>query len=382
MIAEPAGQADPAAAGSSAPAGSRGGVPRLTVAVTGPTGGVGRSVIRALERDDRVGQILGMARSPLDPALQDWRKTQYRRGDVLDRSAVDELVAEADVIVHLAYAILGSRRQSARVNLTGSRNVFAAAAAAARPARLVFMSSVAAYGYHADNPVPLTEDVPARGSAEHYYSAQKAACEALLAKAVAGTRMQPYVLRPCIVAGPDARALIESLQWLPLAVGWPGAGRNALAGLIARVPGLRPVIPDPGLPVQLVHHDDVAAATRAAVIGAGPPGCYNLAADGAVTITDLASAAGAYGVPVPHALAAAASQLMTALPWVPAQAEWVHTARYPMLMDTSRARRDLGWNPQYTAAQALASMAGGFQSGYGTEAPADKSPTEGSEAVL
>ncbi len=59
------------------------------------------------------------------------------------------------------------------------------------------MSSVAAYGYHAGNPVPLTEDVQARGSPEHYYSAHKAASEALLAEVTAGSGMNVYVLRPC-----------------------------------------------------------------------------------------------------------------------------------------------------------------------------------------
>ncbi len=106
----------------------------VTVAVTGPTGAVGRSVIRALERDSRVGRIIGMARRPFEPAFLGWRKIRYRCGDVRDRSAVDDLVADTDVVIHLAYAILGSRGESARVNLAGSRNVFAAATAARQPA--------------------------------------------------------------------------------------------------------------------------------------------------------------------------------------------------------------------------------------------------------
>jgi UDP-glucose 4-epimerase len=324
----------------------------LTVAVTGPTGAVGRSAVLALEQDERVSRILGMGRRPFDPAALGWRKTSYRRGDVLDRGAVDDLVAEADVVVHLAYAILGSRAQSTRTNLAGSRNVFAATVGADRPGRLVFMSSLAAYGYHADNPVPLTEDVPPRGSPEHYYSAHKAASEALLAELTAGSDLQVYVLRPCIVVGPDATALISSLRLQPV------ADRLGVAGqALARLPGVRPVVPDPGVPIQLVHEDDVAAAVRAAALGDGPPGPYNLAADGEVTMTDLARAAGSYAVPVPHALAAAASALVSALPWVPPEFEWVHACRYPMLMDASRARRELGWQPRYTAREALAAMA-------------------------
>src|SRR6266487_1523107 len=167
----------------------------LTVAVTGPTGEIGTSVVRALEQERRVDRVLGMARRPFDPASRGWRKTEYRQGDVLDPAAVAAFVAEADVVVHLAYVIVGSREESQRINLAGTRNVFEATVSADRPRRLVYTSSLAAYGYHVDNPVPLTEDVPARGSPEHYYSAQKAACEALLAEGTAGAR--PRTRPPC-----------------------------------------------------------------------------------------------------------------------------------------------------------------------------------------
>ena len=133
----------------------------LTVAVTGPTGDIGISAVEALERAPEVERIIGMARSPFDPAAHGWTRTEYRQGDITDRDAVDALVADADVVVHLAFIIMGSREESARVNLEGTRNVFEATVAADRPRRLVYTSSVAAYGYHSDNPVPITEDVPA-----------------------------------------------------------------------------------------------------------------------------------------------------------------------------------------------------------------------------
>jgi len=88
--------------------------------------------------------------------------------------------------------------------------VFEATVAAARPRRLVYTSSAAAYGYHPDNPVPLTEDVPPRGSPEHYYSQQKAACEAALAEITAGSALEVFIPRPCIVAG-----WLSALMWRP-----------------------------------------------------------------------------------------------------------------------------------------------------------------------
>jgi UDP-glucose 4-epimerase len=117
----------------------------LTVAVTGPTGDIGISAVEALENAPEVERIIGMARSPFDPAARGWTRTTYLQGDILDRDAVDAMVAEADVVIHLAFIILGSREESARVNLDGTRNVFGATVAAGRPRRLVYTSSVAAY---------------------------------------------------------------------------------------------------------------------------------------------------------------------------------------------------------------------------------------------
>ncbi|MFC9975092.1 NAD-dependent epimerase/dehydratase family protein [Spirillospora sp. NPDC127200] len=325
----------------------------LTVAVTGPTGEIGTAAVRALEDDDRVERVLGMARRPFDPASRGWKKTGYRQGDVLDRAAVDDLVAEADVVVHLAFVIMGSHRQSERVNLAGTRNVFEAVVAAARPRRLVYTSSVAAYGYHADTPVPITEEVPARGTAEHYYSAQKAACEELLAEVAEGSGLEVYVLRPSIVAGPEATVLLRSLPWEQVAPHVPEPIRRALN----LVPGLKPVLPDPGRSFQLVHHDDVASALAACVTGDGPPGAYNLAGDGEVTVSDVARATGAYAVPVPGGLVGLTAGLVGLLPHLPAQVEWIHAARHPMIMDTGKARRELGWTPRHSAARTLEAMA-------------------------
>src|SRR6478735_4848010 len=131
-----------------------------TVAVTGPTGDIGISAVTALEHNSDVDGVIGMARRPFDPSSHGWTKTEDRQGDILDRGAVDALVADADIVVHLAFIIMGSRDESARVNLAGTRNVFEATVASARARRLVYTSSVAAYGYHSDNPVPITEEVP------------------------------------------------------------------------------------------------------------------------------------------------------------------------------------------------------------------------------
>lgn len=326
--------------------------PQLTVAVTGPTGEIGISAVTALEARPEVGRVIGFARRPFDPTAQGWTKTEYRRGDILDRAAVDALVGDADVVVHLAYVIMGSRSESRRVNLEGTRNVFAATVDAVRPRRLVYTSSVAAYGYHRDNPVPLTEDVPPRGSKEHYYSEQKAECEALLAQLTEGSSLEVYVLRPCIVAGPKAPALADSMPWRQVGDKLPDVLRKA----VGAIPLVRPVLPDPGVPVQLVHHDDVAQAIALAAVGAGPPGAYNLGADGTVSVSDIATVLGALPVRVPHATAVALSATLARLPRIPSAAEWLHTMRAPTVMANDKAKQQLGWRPAYTSEQTLTSL--------------------------
>src|SRR3954452_11127996 len=144
----------------------------LTVAVTGPTGEIGKPLVTALERSGGVERVLGMARRPFDPAAEGWSKVEYRQGDILDRETVDALVAEADVVVHLAFVIFGSHEETRRVNLEGTRNVFEATAASGAR-RLVYTSSVAAYGFPERGHV-LTEADEPRGTDSFYYSAQKA----------------------------------------------------------------------------------------------------------------------------------------------------------------------------------------------------------------
>jgi nucleoside-diphosphate-sugar epimerase len=320
----------------------------LTVAVTGPTGEIGVSTVETLEGMAEIDEIIGMARRPFDPAAHGWSKTRYLQGDILDRDAVDALVADADVVIHLAFIIMGSREESAKVNLQGTRNVFEATVAAARPKRLVYTSSVAAYGYHSDNPVPITESVPARGSPEHYYSEQKAGCEAALAEITGGTSLKVYVMRPCIVAGPKAPALADAMPWNQL----PGPVRRVTQAL----PLLKPPFPDPGTPLQLVHHDDVATAIALAATTSAPPGAYNIAGDGVVSMSDVARALGARPVPVPRSTAAIASEIVARLPFVPSVLEWLHVGRTSVVMDTSKARNQLGWRPKYTASETLSAL--------------------------
>jgi nucleoside-diphosphate-sugar epimerase len=320
----------------------------LKVAVTGPTGEIGKPLMAELERRPEVETVLGMARRPFDPAAEGWKKVAYRRGDILDRGALAALFDGAEVAVHLAFAIFGSREETRKVNLQGTRNAFEVAIKSGVK-RLVYASSVAAYGFHPENPQPLTEDVPARGSEGFYYSRQKAELEELLDELLAECEVEAYVFRPCIVAGPRATMLVEQTVDA-VRVGDPVP---LLRKGVERLPLVKPLLPDPGVPIQLVHHDDVARAMAAAICGDGPPGAYNLAGEGEVRVRDIARELGWRWVPVPRPAVAFGTAAARRLSFASPKLEWAIAADTPVLMDTAKARRDLGWEPQYDGLETL-----------------------------
>jgi len=326
----------------------------LAVAVTGPTGEIGKPLMSELERRPAVGTVLGMARSPFDPGEEGWGKVTYRRGDILDRGALAALFDGVDVAVHLAFAIFGSREETRRVNLQGTRNVFEAAITAGVK-RLVYASSVAAYGFHPENPQPLTEDVPPRGSEGFYYSRQKAELEDLLDELLLGSDVEAYVFRPCIVAGPRATMLIEqTVEAVRVGDPVPLVRKG-----VEKLPLVAPVLPDPGTPIQLVHHDDVARGMAAAICGDGPPGVYNLAGEGEIQVRDIARALGWRWVPVPRPAVSLGTAAARRLSFASPKLEWAIAADTPVLMDTAKARRDLGWKPRHDAKETLAETVAG-----------------------
>jgi nucleoside-diphosphate-sugar epimerase len=319
----------------------------LTVAVTGPTGTFGFGLVPLLQEDDRVSRVVGIARRPFDPHEHGWTKMEYRRGDVRDVAALETAFAGADVVVHLAFLIVGGSRETTRaINVEGTLNAFRAAAAAGAK-RFVYASSVAAYGFHRDNPVGMTEDWPVRPADRLFYAQEKAELEELLeAEAAQHPELALYLLRPPVVLGPHTVGGKDLLPG-PLA---PLA--TQLQGRFRRLPVPLPVaVPD--LPLQLVHEDDVGSALLQCIVAAGPPGAYNIAGDGVLSALDVARELGFLPIRVPAWPTQATARALSRLPFLPSVAAWVEAAAHPAVMDTTRAKTELGWTPRYSGLEAL-----------------------------
>ena len=320
----------------------------LTVAVTGPTGTFGRALMPLLQEDEHVARVIGVARRPFDPTEHGWTKMAYRRGDVRDLDVLRAVFGGADVVVHLAFLILGGGRKTTQaINVEGTLNAFRAAAAAGAT-RFVYASSIAAYGFHRDNPIGMREDWATRPAERLFYAQEKAELENLLQQEAArhpDTAL--YLLRPPIVLGPDAVGAKVTLPALldPVVRG-AGAALRHLPGLPVLTPDLR---------LQLIHQDDVAEALRLCIVGAGAPGAYNIAADDVVTVVDVARELGLRPVPVPGGIVAATARAVAKLPHLPSAVQWVEALSHPAIMDTTKAKAELGWKPRHTAIESLRS---------------------------
>lgn len=325
-------------------------ISHLTVAVTGPTGTFGFGLVPLLEADERITRIVGIARREFNPAAHGWSKMVYRRGDVRDPAALTEAFRGADVVVHLAFLVTGTASPEAirSINVDGTVNAFRAAEAAG-VSRFVFASSVAAYGFHRDNPVGMTEEWPCRPATRLFYAQEKAELEQLLqAEAASHPEIALYLLRPPIVLGPhavgakDLPSVLRSLM---------RTAAGAVRGLPVRLPVFIPAVP-----MQFIHEDDVGQAFLLCIVAAGPPGTYNIAGDGTVTAKDVAHELGLAPLPFPLRITQRAARLLAAAPrppFTPPITEWIEAASHPVIVDTTKAKRELGWHPRYTGLDAL-----------------------------
>ncbi len=327
----------------------------MRIVVTGASGNKGTSLLEALGADPRVEEIVGIARR-----RPDWKppKTTWVTADITS-AALEPLFTGADAVVHLAWLIQPSRdeRVTRAVNVDGSRRVFDAAAAAGAGA-LVHASSIGAY-----SPGPkdraVAEDWPTEGIPTSFYSRHKAACERLLDELeLAAPALRVVRLRPGLVfkaqAGPEIRRYFAG----PL-----------LPGALAD-PALLPLVPrNDRLRFQCVHSDDAAEAYRLAALEPHARGAYNVAADPVIDGAELGRILSARPVPVPPAVLRAVAAVTFAARLQPTPPGWVDLAHGVPLMDTSRAREQLGWTPRHTADEALLGLLKGMRDGEGAQTP-------------
>ena len=324
----------------------------MRVAVVGATGNAGTSLLRSLGDDPSIDEIVGIARRRPQIAFP---RTTWTCADIV----TDDLVAAfrgADAIVHLAWLIQPSRdRATTRsVNVDGSRRVFEAAAAAG-VGTIVYASSVGAY-----SPGPkdrtVDESWPTGGIPTSFYSRDKSDVEAILdGFEAAHPDIRVVRLRPGLIFKREAASGIRRLFVGPL-LPTPLLRRR----LIPIVPAME------RLRFQAVHSYDIGEAYHLALTR-DVRGAFNVAAEPVLDPPELARLLEARPVPVPPRVLRTVVDASWKLRLQPTPPGWLDLALGVPLMDTTRAREELGWAPRHTGGEALLELIDGMRRGEGLD---------------
>jgi UDP-glucose 4-epimerase len=326
----------------------------MKVVVTGATGNVGTSTVKALGECDEIDTIVGLARR-----LPTWAppKTSWVEANILSAD-LGAIFAGADAVIHLAWAIQPSRDATTleRINVEGSRRVFAAVAEAGVP-RLVYASSVGAYS-RGPKDREVDESWPTEGTDTSFYSRHKVAVERQLDGFEADNPETRVVrLRPALIFKDEAATEIRRLFVGPFLPNF--LLRRGLLPALPRIDRLR---------FQAVHSEDVGQAYLRAVL-ADVEGAFNIAAEPPLSPEELAELLGVRSFPVPARVVRRLADLSWRLRLQPTPAGWLDMARNVPLMSAQRAREELGWEPRRSSVEALEELLGGMREGQGAGTP-------------
>jgi UDP-glucose 4-epimerase len=306
----------------------------MRVVIVGATGNVGTSLIESLAGEPAVEQVTGVARRR--PEI-DMPKTEWVTADVLEDDLA-EIFSGADCVVHLAWLIQPSHDLELMdaVNIRGTLRVLKAVEAAGVPS-VVVASSVGAYSAGPKDR-RVDESWPTEGIPSCYYSRQKVAVERLVDQFELDSPSTRVVrIRPAIIMKADAAAEIRRFFVGPF-----------LPNFLVRS-GMIPVVPDTKrLAFQIVHSRDVGDAYRRAIVS-DARGAFNLAAEPVVDPAFLSRVLDAKPVPVHPGLLRAAASAAWRLRLQPTDPSWLDMGLGTPLLDSSRARDELGWTPARSA---------------------------------
>ena len=326
----------------------------MRVVVTGATGNVGTSTVKALSESPKVDEIVGLARR-----LPSWAppKTSWVEANVVT-SDLAAIFAGADAVIHLAWAIQPSRDAVTleRINVDGSRRVFEAAAAAGVP-KLVHASSVGAYS-RGPKDHEVDEGWPTEGTQTSFYSCHKVVVERLLDRFEAANPETRVVrLRPALIFKDEAATEIRRLFVGPFLPGF--LLRRKLLPALPRVERLR---------FQAVHSEDVGRAYLRATL-AEVSGAFNIAAEPPLSPEEMAERIGVRSFPVPARVVRRLADLSWKLRLQPTPPGWLDMALNVPMMSSERARGELGWEPRHSGIEALEELLEGMREGHGDRTP-------------
>lgn len=307
------------------------------VLITGAAGFIGRSLVAALACEPQQQPVIAFDLRPV-PDSERLSGVVYIAGDIRDPAiAAHFLQHRPRSVVHLASVVAagGDPQRDYEIDVKGTENVLHACRDSG-VAHVIVTSSGAAYGYHADNPVPLRESDALRGNEDFSYARNKRLVEEVLAQWRRDCpALVQTIFRPCTVLGPGTSNQITAMFQRPLVLGLTGTAT----------------------PFSLIADSDVVAALAQAV-RSGRAGQYNLAGDGTLSLRQIARRLGKPYLAVPPAVLKAALWLLHTLGVTQLGPQHVKFIQYRPVLDNTQLKSAFGYVPRLDAAAVFERYAG------------------------
>jgi UDP-glucose 4-epimerase len=307
---------------------------RRVIAITGAMTFLGRTLVRLLADADDVARVVVV---DLENPETSGPSTTFYAVD-LTQPGADARLAEIlqaeriDTLVHLAFLetptpAIGWAHELESV---GTMHVLRACHKHALE-KLIVGSSSLVYGPHADNPNYIGEDRPLRGLRDTPFVSDKIDVE----QQVARFRQQHpdctvTVLRLAAVLGPSVRNFV--VRWFSRT-------------FVPTVLGYDPL-------VQFVHEVDALSALRLA-IDRDVPGTFNIASSGVLPLSTVIRLSGGLSFPLPYVALRRLGALLWSFHLCEAPPAFVALLRHLCVVDTTRARQYLGFQPDFSTRDAV-----------------------------
>jgi UDP-glucose 4-epimerase len=301
--------------------------------ITGISGYLGTRLARKLKQKKHSSEIFGIDISP--PSADIAENISFYKKDIRDPEIGELLVRhQIDTVLHLAFVVkpIHNLKQMHDIDANGTQNILEQSLHAGVK-HLIAISSTLAYGAHADNPEILTEDDPLRGNETYPYGFYKAETDRMIQMfSKTHPEITITILRPCTVFGPNVDNYVSRMLFLPVTVSIKGF--------------------DPA--VQFVHEDDFVNACLAA-LEKKPPGVFNIAGDGTLTVREIADTLGTKIVSLPAWLIYPMLECLWRLhfPMIEVNRGYLDYVRYPFVASNEKARHELNFTPQYSSTETL-----------------------------
>jgi UDP-glucose 4-epimerase len=309
------------------------------VAITGAHSFLGSELIARLETERRYRKVIALdMRRPNLPLT----KTQFHRIDLTLPNADGEVAhilkrEGVDTLVHLAFLSKPTHNSTwaHELEAIGTLHVLNACAAS-KVRKVVLWSQTALYGASPLHPNFLTEKHKPKGIPGSRFFADKLEAERL-AKRFRNENQAAVVtiLRTAQIVGRRIDNYVSHYLALPL---------------VPVLLGYDPLI-------QLLHEEDAIDAFHLSV-DSDFDGEFNIASAGVLPLNTLLAMAGRVALPLPHFIASPLTKLLWMTQIFDAPPDFLDFLRFMCIVDTEKARNEMGFVPRYDIRQVIAEVSG------------------------